>query len=126
MEINAAYALIRQALEPHGLYKTSLKGGQIVLSFISPQVGERQRATIEALAGQTGYTLSIHPHPNQQQILQIAQQLLRGAGWQVRKGPSIYTDRAEVAVALAQEIDPAEVARLSAEFEQQTGYRLVV
>jgi Cft2 family RNA processing exonuclease len=126
MEINAAYALIRQTLEAHGLYKTSLKGGQIVLSFISPQVGERHRAAIEALARQTGYTISIHPHPNQQQILQIAQQLLHGAGWQVRKGPSIFTDRAEVSVALAQEVNPAEVARLSAEFEQQTGYRLVM
>jgi Cft2 family RNA processing exonuclease len=126
IEINAAYGLIRQALEPHGLYKTSLKQGQIVLSFISPQVGERCQDMIDQLAQQTGYMLIIHPHPNQQQILQIAQQMMREAGWQVRKGPGIHIERAEVAVTLANEIDTTSAEAVSRSFEEQTGYRLVL
>ena len=39
LEINAAYAALRQALAGTTLYKTSLKDDAIVLSFISSQVG---------------------------------------------------------------------------------------
>ena len=126
MEINAAYGLIRQALEPYGLYKTSLKQGQIVLSFVTPQVGARHQQTINALSQQTGYTLSIHPHPNQQQILQIVQKLARDAGWQIRKGPGVHIDRAEIAMSLAAEPDPTSVEQVSHALEEQTGYRLVL
>jgi Cft2 family RNA processing exonuclease len=126
MEINAAYGVVRAALDPHGLYKTSLKGDQIVLSFISPQVGERHLELIAALAQQTGYAMSIHPHPNQQQILQIAQQLMRQAGWTVRKGPSIHTDRGEIGATLAQPPDANIAEQISQELERQTGYKLVV
>jgi Cft2 family RNA processing exonuclease len=126
MEINAAYAAIRQALDAHGLYKASLKGGQIVLSFISPQVGERHQETIRQLAEQTGYPISIHPHPNQQQILLVAQQLMRDAGWTIRKGPGIHTDRGAIAVSLAGEPDPDVAAQVGTALEEKTGYRLVL
>jgi hypothetical protein len=126
LEINAAYTLIRQALEPHGLYKCSLKGGTIVLSFISPQVGARHAQTVRELASQTGYPLSIYPHPNQQQILQVAGQLFRQAGWQVRKGPGVHVDRAEVVVTLMSEPTPEMLQGVMTQFERQTGYRLVV
>ncbi|MBN1312323.1 MAG: MBL fold metallo-hydrolase [Anaerolineae bacterium] len=126
MEINAAYGVIREALEPYGLYKTSLKGGGIVLTFVSPQVGERYLERIEELAGKTGYALSIHPHPNQQQILQIAQQQMRNAGWSIRKGPGIHVDRCALSVTLTTEPDPDEVAKVSAAIEEQTGYQMEV
>lgn len=126
MEINAAYGVIRDALEPFGLYKTSLKQNQIVLTFISPQVGERFTNVIQALAEETGYTLTIHPHPNQQQILQVVNKLIREAGWSVRKGPGIHVDRAEVSVKLGQEIDDAAGEKIGAAIEEQTGYRLVL
>lgn len=124
LEINAAYKLLRDALEQHGLYKVSLKQGRIVLSFISPQVGMRHFDTIEALAQQTGYELSVHPHPNQNAILQIAQQKLRQGGLHVKKGPSIHIDRGEVAFTV--EAIPDNADQLYQEFEQETGYRLVL
>ena len=126
LEINAAYALIRQALEPHGLYRCSLKGGAIVLSFISPQVGARHAQTVRELASKTGYLLSIHPHANQQQILQVARQLFRQAGWPVRKGPGVHVDRAEVVVTLMSEPTPDRLQAVMTQLVQQTGYRLVV
>ncbi len=126
MEINAAYALVRDALEPLGLYKVGLKQGQLVLSFVSPQVGERHTEHIAALAQQTGYGISIHPHPNQQQIIQVAQQLVREAGWQVQKGPSIHVDRAIIGYKLLTQPAEAEVKKLSDALEEKTGYTLEI
>jgi hypothetical protein len=126
MEINAAYGIIRDALEPLGLSKAGLKQNQIVLTFVSPQVGERHRETIVRLAEETGYPLVIHPHPNQQQIMQIVQTLVREAGWRIRKGPGLHTDRSEVSMTLMDLPDEAEIARVGEAIESQTGYRLVV
>ncbi|MCA9916020.1 MAG: hypothetical protein KC496_21845, partial [Anaerolineae bacterium] len=124
MEINAAYALVRETLEPVGLYKVGLKQGQLVLSFISPQVGERHTQQITDLASQTGYGISIHPHPNQQQIIQVAQSLVRDAGWQVQKGPSIHVDRAVIGYKLLTSPADAEVEKLAADLLEKTGYTL--
>lgn len=126
MEINAAYGVIRDALEPLGLYRAGLKQGQILLTFISPQVGERHVAVIEALAQETGYALSVHPHPNQQQILQIASRLAREVGWFIRKGPGIHTDRAEISMTLDQQPDESLAAEIGQRLEEETGYRLVL
>lgn len=126
MEINAAYGLVRQALEPLGLYKVGIKQGVLVLTFISPQVGERHIEIIRRLSEETGYPASIHPHPNQQQILHIAGQLLREAGWQAVKGPGIHVDRAAVSVKLAEEPEAEAIDALREKLEAQTGYTLVV
>jgi hypothetical protein len=126
MEINAAYAHIKQSLNTPHLMRTSLKQGDIVLTFISPQVGERYLDAMRRLSSETGYRLSIHPHPNQQQILQIVQQLIRSAGWRIQKGPGIHTDRSEVTVTLAERPDEDEYRQINAQFEEKTGYRLVV
>lgn len=126
MEINAAYAVIRQALTDLGLYKTSLKNGQIILSFISPQVGERHMDQIAELAQKTGYAISIHPHPNQQAILLTAREIIEALGWQIRKGPGIHVDRTAVSVTLS-ETTP-EVLREQADqmMQEQTGYTLEI
>jgi uncharacterized protein len=124
MEINAAYGLIRHALDEHGLNKASLKQGQIVLTFISPQVGERHMEKINELSQQTGYAISVHPHPNQQQILTTAKKLLSRAGMSIRKGPGIHTDRGEVSVALEEQPSEQSITPVSERFEHETGYKL--
>lgn len=126
MEINAAYGLVRQVLEPLGLYKVGLKQGGLALTFVSPQVGERHLDIIRALSEETGYAISIHPHPNQQQILQIAGQLIREAGWRATKGPGIHVARAEVAIKLADTPDAETLERVRSSLLDQTGYALVV
>ncbi|TVR22822.1 MAG: MBL fold metallo-hydrolase [Anaerolineaceae bacterium] len=126
MEINAAYGLIRAALDPFGLYKVGLKQDAIVLTFISPQIGERHTQAITRLAEQTGYPLRVHPHPNQQKILQIANQYLREAGWVARKGPGIHTDRGAVSVTLASAPDSDALEAVCARFVEQTGYALEI
>ncbi len=125
-EINAAYAAIRAGLADSTLYRTSQKGDQIMLSFISRQVGERYQAQIAALERQVGWRLSINPQPNQGAILEAARYLVEQAGWAVLKGPSIYPERGEVTVALSTAPDEAELARLVEACLAQTGFRLAV
>jgi Cft2 family RNA processing exonuclease len=124
LEINAAYNLIKSTLEASTLYRTSLKGDEIMLSFISPQMGERYAEKIAALKEQTGWALSINLQPNQGSILEIARAILNKAGLFITKGPSIYPEKAEVTLTLA--ADPGNTAPLTETFLAQTGYRLVV
>ena len=124
LEINAAYAVIKSALEGSTLYRASLKGDEIVLSFISRQVGERYAEKIATLVEQTGWPMSINPQPNQGGILEIARAILNRAGLTIAKGPSIYPEKDEVIVTLANPPDDAEA--LIESFLAQTGYRLIL
>jgi uncharacterized protein len=124
LEINAAYSLIKSTLEGSTLYRTSLKGDEIMLSFISPQMGERYAEKITALTAQTGWALSINPQPNQGSILETARALLNKAGIGITKGPSIYPEKAEVTLTSA--ADPGNIELLSETFLAQTGYRLAI
>ena len=124
MEINAAYATIRQALVGSSLYRTSLKDGRIVLAFISPQAGERHRELIEELEDEVGWPLSIHSQPNQNAILDAARRLLQEAGWIATKGPSIFVERGEVSVTLAEHQPGEALGDMQRGFEAETGYRL--
>lgn len=126
LEINAAYGLIRSRLGDKGLNKASLKQGQIVLSFISPQVGERHIEEIQQLVKDTGYMINIHPHPNQHKILQLTNKLLRDTGWAVQKGPGIHVDRGELSVKLGSDITDTELETLNMKLEQESGFRLVL
>ena len=56
--------------------------------------------------------------------MDAARALLARAGWTLVKGPSIFTDRAEVAVTLAETPDDAARAEATQTFVEQTGYRL--
>ncbi len=124
MEINAAYATLREALTGSTLYRTSLTGETIALSFISQQVGQRYQADIRALSERTGWSLAINPQPNQGAILEAARKLIEGQGWEMVKGPGIHVDRGEVEIRLAALPDETVRAEVNAAFEAQTGYRL--
>jgi len=124
IEINAAYALIKSVLAGSTLYRTSLRGDEIVLTFISPQVGERYAQEIAALSEQTGWPLRVSPQPNQGAILEAARALLSKAGLTIVKGPSIYPERAEVAATLA--TAAGDVEALAEHFREQTGYGLAL
>jgi hypothetical protein len=123
MEINAAYAFIKSALEGSTLYRTSLKGEEIVLSFISPQVAERHQAQIAQLATETGWLLSVNPQPNQGAILEVARTLL-AKGFAVKKGPSIYPEKSEVSATLVSAPTAEGQAEITEAFERDTGFRL--
>ncbi len=126
MEINAAYAHIKASLAGTSLYRTSLKGDAIVLSFVSAAVGERQRSRLDELEAETGYPLHINPQPNQGAILSTLRVLLQRQGWTIAKGPSVYLERSEVAVTVAGAVEAASLAVLEATFVQETGFALAL
>ncbi len=126
LEINAAYAIIKAALAGSTLYRLSLKGETIVLSFISPQVGARWQSQMAGLAQQTGWPLEINPTPNQGAILEIGRSLIQFAGGELSKGLSIYPERGEATGHLQNSLSPEALASLGQAFEQQTGFRLVL
>ncbi|MCX6059735.1 MAG: MBL fold metallo-hydrolase [Chloroflexi bacterium] len=126
MEINAAYAHIKSALEGSTLYRTSLKGDEIVLSFISRQVAERYQEQLEVLASQTGWRLAVNPQPNQGAILEVARAMLAKAGFSITKGPSIYLEKAEVSVVVAGLPEAEKMLGVIESFISETGFRLVV
>ena len=124
LEINIAYNLIKSTLEGSTLYRTSLKGDDIMLSFISPQMGERYEEEIAVLKEQTGWGISVNPQSNQGSILETARVIINKAGLGITKGPSIYPEKGEVTLTLA--ADMADTASLTEIFLAQTGYRLVI
>ena len=126
MEINAAYGLIRLALADHGLYKTSLKGSHILLSFISPQVGQRHTAIIQRLAVQTGYPIAIHDQPNQGAILTVVNRSVRGVGWQLTKPPGLHLDKGLVTIRVALPVPDERAAEVDSAVYEETGYHLLV
>jgi Cft2 family RNA processing exonuclease len=125
MEINAAYAHIKSALEGSTLYRTSLKDDEIVLSFISRQVAERYQGQMTVLASQTGWQLAVNPQPNQGVILEVARALLAKVGFAIAKGPSIYPEKAEVSVVLAGLPEAGKMIEVTESFIRETGFRLV-
>ena len=126
VEFNTAAEMIRQVLGQFGLQKVSLKDGDIVLTFITPQVGARYQDEMLALSHRLGYRLSVYPQPIQNLVLDSAKRLLREANLSVTKGPGIHVDRAEVSVKLLEPTDEATFKRLDQSLMDQTGYRLVV
>ncbi|MCG2788164.1 MAG: MBL fold metallo-hydrolase [Anaerolineae bacterium] len=124
LEINAAYAFIKSALEGSTLYRTSLKGEQIVLSFISKQVAERYAEKIGELAEQTGWPLTVNPQPNQGAILEVARAMLAKAGLTISKGPGIYPEKAEVTATLAGDVSETQLAEITEAFISATGFAL--
>ena len=90
MEINQAYQVIEEAFAalPDRPYKKSKKGDQIVLSFLTPALGERYTDLLGRLEKQTGWSISLNPEPNQHGIKQALRLLLPPA-WSFKKEPII-------------------------------------
>ena len=124
LEINAAYAFLKAALEGSTLYRTSLKDGEIQLSFISPQVAARYQDRLADLSAQVGWPLSVNPQPNQGAIADSARVLAAQAGLTILKGPSIYSDKAELSLTLSAPLAAEQQDSLCQAFLLATGYRL--
>jgi Cft2 family RNA processing exonuclease len=123
-EINEAYGILRNALTPYGLYKTGLKNGVIVLSFITPEQGYRQSALIEELAMQVGYPLDIHPHPNQIVLIERVVELCREREIYLVKNPSILIAEKAIQIEPADRLSTAQEDELQAAFKAEMGWEL--
>jgi len=130
MEQNAALTLISQAFEqtPHRLYKKGIKsdgGGKYVeLAFITPQVGERYRPTLDALQAQSGWRIELNPNPNQNELIQKALELVQEAGLSTSKNPSVHQAEARVRLKLNGATEDKLQAELQQRYLEETGFTL--
>ena len=101
MEINTAYAIIKERLIDDGavVYKSSKKniaGIEIVeVSFISPQIGEHYTQTLQALAVETGWPIKINPEPKLNEIISYTRSVIP-LEWGIKKEPGVFKERQEV------------------------------
>jgi len=126
MEVNAAYAHIRAALETYGLYRVGVREGVMVLYFISPQKGAQAQSVIDALREETGYPMHIHDQPNQQAIALEVRRYAEINGYRITKGPSLRVAEAVVAVTLAAPVTAEQKHAFATAIDTATAYRLEI
>ena len=68
--------------------------------------------------------IGTNPQPDQNENMQKVTQIVREAGWQMRKNPALLTDRGEVVVSLAEKLKETDVQALKDYIEKTTGYKL--
>lgn len=126
-EQNLAFFCIDQAFEtlPHRPEKKSLKqdahGKYLEIAFISPMIGNRYAAELQALSNQTGWRICISDRVNQNGLLKNAQLLCMKYGILLAKSPS-YLPESRVVQMKLREKAPAEILEeVSAAFAEMTG-----
>lgn len=123
-EINEAYAILRMGLAQYGMYKTGLKNGAIVLSFITPEVGYRLHDKILELSHQVGYPLEVHPHPNQHAIITLVNDLCQQRGIRLNKNPSLNIEQKNVVIDPMEPMPQEVFAEIQQAFNEQTAWEL--
>jgi hypothetical protein len=126
-EINQAYEHIEEVFAPlpHRPYKKSKKGEQIVVSFLSPTVGERYHSTLAAIAKETGWSIAINPEPNQYGIKQEAGAIFP-SHWDIEGELGVLKQQALIRVRLLSAPGQDELDEVSEEIFERTGFHLVV
>ncbi len=126
MEINEAYAFLKNKLDETGILKMGFHGDHILLTYISPQVGERHQELISEIEPIVGYSLRISSSVNQQKILLMARQFVEGMGWNIRKSPSIFLHTSSVSVTLMSQPAQEAINVLAQRFADETGFTLII
>jgi Cft2 family RNA processing exonuclease len=72
----AVDALFAGVGPPQAPLKARFPAGALVLHFVHPAIGERQRERLEALARRTGRAVRVHPHPNHQELIRLGAALI--------------------------------------------------
>jgi Cft2 family RNA processing exonuclease len=100
-------------------------GDYLELAFLTPELGCRQKTTLQAMADATGHRLCIRPHVNTFDLVEIARRLVP-ANWRLMKQPSVHSDRRVVAVKVAAMPSPEELAEVCEQYVEMTGFQLEV
>ena len=130
MEQNAALALISQVFEAiaHQPHRRGIKsdgaGKYIELAFISPQVGERYRSTLDSLEQERGWRIAINPHPTQNELIHRALDLAEEAGLSLNGNPSVHQAARQVRLRLAAPVEPELLRQLQERCVEDTGFDL--
>ncbi len=132
MEQNQAFQYIEDVFQMENvkLYRKGRKAENgrpyILLTFITPQVGERYRQVIEGLEDDTGWNIVTAPNPNQAAVIECARRVVSERGFSIRRGPGIHADKALAEIELADEVDESTASALRKRFAAMTGYDLAL
>lgn len=127
MEINRAYQFIDEAFlsQPHRPYKKSKKGDQIVLSFLTPEIGQHYQDLLASLQTQMGWELAINPEPNLYGIKQEVRALIP-ASWGMTRDPAPIKAQRIVRVRLETVPAPQAVEEIAQQVFAQTHFHLEI
>jgi uncharacterized protein len=125
-EIEEAFSLAPETWRPSRVkLKTDEKGDYLELAFLTPELGLRQRRTMQAMADATGHRLRIRLHVNTFDLVEIARKLAPKE-WRLLKQPSLHQDQGVVRIKVAAMPSPEELAEVCEEYYETTGFRLEV
>jgi Cft2 family RNA processing exonuclease len=125
-EIEEAFSLAPETWRPSRVkLKTDEKGDYLELAFLTPELGLRQRRTMQAMADATGHRLRIRPHVNTFDLVEIARKLAPKE-WRLLKQPSLHGDQGVVRIKVAVAPAPEELADVCERYDEMTGFRLDV
>jgi uncharacterized protein len=125
-EIEEAFSLAPETWRPSRVkLKTDERGDYLELAFLTPELGLRQRRTMQAMADATGHRLRIRPHVNTFDLVDIARKLAPKE-WRMLKQPSLRQDQRVARIKVAAMPSPEELVEVCEEYYETTGFRLEV
>nr|WP_236818628.1 MBL fold metallo-hydrolase [Alicyclobacillus tolerans] len=98
MEVNRALQWIESESVKLGIevYRKSVRGDLIELTFITPEFGEGQKEWLEHLTVETGWMVRVADRVQQQSLIALTESLCTSLG--LMKTPSVYLDKRQVGV----------------------------
>ncbi|TNE43656.1 MAG: MBL fold metallo-hydrolase [Deltaproteobacteria bacterium] len=125
MEINQAYQYIEESFANcvHRPYKKSKKGGQIVLSFLTPEIGEHYKEKLDTLSEETGWPIEINPEPNLYGIKQEVRLLIPDS-WGMKRDPAPIKTQRVVRVRVDEIPEPQQVEEVAQQVFVNTSFHL--
>lgn len=125
LEINRAFEYIKQTFAelPHQPYKRSKKDDRIVLSFLSPGLGERYKEQLHEISEAIGWPIEINPEPNQYGIKQEVRSLFPPE-WQMTSEPGVLKHKRVVRVRLDHAPGQDELEQIAELIFERTGFHL--
>ncbi|MBO0857116.1 MAG: MBL fold metallo-hydrolase [Chloracidobacterium sp.] len=122
----SAFDLAPETWRPSRLkLKTDENGNYIELAFLTPELGRRQKITLQEMATTTGFRLRIRPNVNTYDLVEIAKKIVP-PGWLIMKQPSLHSDRGVVQVKVAAPPSTAELVEIQKKYDEVTGFGLEV
>ncbi len=111
--------------KPHKPYKKSLKNGNIILSFITYQIGLKYQDDIQKLSDQIGWTISLNHSANMNALFTTIDDLLMKYNITKLKNPSFIANENKVIIKLSS-IRENTKKEIMEEFTYLTGLELDV
>jgi hypothetical protein len=124
--IEEAFSFAPKTWQPSRVkLKADERGDYLELAFLTPELGLRQKRTIQAMANATSHRLRIRPNVNTFDLVEIAKKLIP-AEWRLLKQPSLHRDRSLVEAKVAAPPPLEELAKVCEQYDEMTGFRLSV